>query len=164
MLRHMRPAWHERVKIGNDPGVRVLIGLDSSDASQHAARTAVQLLNDFPDVEYLCVNVDDTATAQLSGAGGFGSVMPLGPVPAWPPPEVAKPPPVDSSAVPEGELLQETGEPVTEICRAADEHDVDLIVVGSHHKGVLERLVDPSVLPRLLRCSTRPVLVVPAPD
>jgi nucleotide-binding universal stress UspA family protein len=144
--------------------VRVLIGLDRSEASQHAARVAVELLSAVPDVEYLCVNVDDTAAAQLAGAGAFGSVMPLGPVPAWPPPEVGHPPPVDTSAVPEGEVLRETGEPVTEICRAADEHQVDLIVVGSHHKGVLERLVDPSVLPRLLRCSTRPVLVVPAPD
>jgi nucleotide-binding universal stress UspA family protein len=144
--------------------VRVLIGLDASEASQHAARTAVQLLSGVADVDYLVVNVDDTAMTPLAGTGAFGNVMPLGPVPAWPPPGLGAPPAVDTSAVPTDEVLREKGDPVTEICRAAEEHAVDLIVVGAHHKGILERLVDPSLLPALLRNTRRPVLVVPEPS
>jgi len=141
--------------------VRVLIALDGNEASQHAARTAVQLLSGTPDVDYLVVCVDDASAAALTPLA-FGQVMPLGPVPAWPPPVLDQPPAdVDTSSVPASQVLHERGDPMTEICRAAEAHDADLIVVGAHHKGVLERLVDPSVVPALLRSTTRPVLVVP---
>lgn len=142
--------------------MRVLIGLDGSEASHHAARTAVQLLSATPDVDYLVVCVDDAVPPALTPLA-FGQVMPLGPVPAWPPPAMElQAPKVDTSDVPTDQVLHEKGDPVTEICRAAEEHAVDLIVVGAHHKGVLERLVDPSVVPALLRTTTRPVLVVPS--
>jgi nucleotide-binding universal stress UspA family protein len=140
--------------------VRVLIALDGNDASQHAARTAVQLLAGTADVDYLVVSVDDAAAAAMTPLA-FGQVMPLGPVPAWPPPTLAEAPAVDTSEVPASQVLHEQGDPVTQICRAAEEHEVDLIVVGAHHKGLLERLVDPSVVPALLRSTARPVLVVP---
>lgn len=147
---------------GKIPGVRVLIALDGNDASHQAARTAVQLLSSTPAVDYLVVCVDD-ATAAAMAPLAFGQVMPLGPVPAWPPPALTSATAdVDTSDVPGCQVLHEQGDPVTEICRAAEEHDVDLVVVGSHHKGVLERLVDPSLVPALLRSTTRPVMVVPS--
>ena len=65
------------------------------------------------------------------------------------------------AGVPEPELLEVTGDLATEICAAADEHDVDIIVVGAHHKSVLLRLLDPSVAADVLKSSRRPVLVIP---
>jgi nucleotide-binding universal stress UspA family protein len=53
------------------------------------------------------------------------------------------------------------GETVEAIIRAAEDENVDLVVVGSSDKGFLKRLLDGSVSQRLTRESTRPVLVVP---
>lgn len=53
------------------------------------------------------------------------------------------------------------GSPVAEILKAADRHDVDLVVVGSHGKGRLKYAFLGSVAEKLLRKSQRPVLVVP---
>ena len=65
------------------------------------------------------------------------------------------------AGVPEPELLEVTGDPATEICAAADEHAVDIIVIGAHHKSILLRLVDPSVAADVIKTSKRPVLVIP---
>ena len=43
---------------------------------------------------------------------------------------------------------------------AAEEHDVDVVVVGSHDRGMLSRLLDPSVAAGVVRGTYRPVLVV----
>jgi len=51
------------------------------------------------------------------------------------------------------------GEPHDEIVEYADEHDVDLVVVGSHGKGAFERTFLGSVSERTIRTSNRPVLV-----
>ena len=58
------------------------------------------------------------------------------------------------------EAIIDVGDPVERIVAAADEHDVDVIVVGSHDKGFLTRLFDPSVSEGVLRLAHRPVLVV----
>lgn len=53
------------------------------------------------------------------------------------------------------------GHPAAEILRCADDHDVDVIVVGGHGRtGVTQALLG-SVAERVARTSTRPVLVVP---
>ena len=46
------------------------------------------------------------------------------------------------------------------IAAAAEEHDVDVVVVGSHDKSALRRLFDPSVAVGVVRATSRPVLVV----
>ena len=56
--------------------------------------------------------------------------------------------------------LVDVGAPVEVIEKVADEHDVDLIVVGSHDKNWFERWLDGSVSRRLVDDGTRPVLVV----
>ena len=60
----------------------------------------------------------------------------------------------------EAEILAAEGFPATAICQAADDHDVDLVVVGSHDKGVLRRLFDPSVAQTVVQETYRPILVV----
>ena len=61
----------------------------------------------------------------------------------------------------EAEALVSIGDPVEEITRAAREHQADLVVVGSHHKNLLERFLQGSVSEKLVREATLPVLVVP---
>ncbi|MCX7794515.1 MAG: universal stress protein [Thermodesulfovibrionales bacterium] len=52
------------------------------------------------------------------------------------------------------------GRPYEEIVRIADEKDVDLIVMGSHGRTGLGRVVIGSIAMRVLRRSTKPVLIV----
>jgi len=64
------------------------------------------------------------------------------------------------AGVADPEIVAIAGDPVTRICAAAEEHGVDVIVVGSHDKSALRRLVDPSVAAGVVRATYRPVLVV----
>jgi nucleotide-binding universal stress UspA family protein len=54
------------------------------------------------------------------------------------------------------------GEAGQEILAAAERHDTDLIVTGSHGGGAMRRLVVGSVAAEVLRGATCPVLVVKA--
>jgi nucleotide-binding universal stress UspA family protein len=53
------------------------------------------------------------------------------------------------------------GHPVPEILAMADEVNADVIVMGSHGKGVIEHTFLGSTAERVLRKSRRPVFVVP---
>ena len=52
------------------------------------------------------------------------------------------------------------GAPAAEICRAADELDVDLIVLGTHGRTGLRHVILGSVAEKVVRKSTRPVLTI----
>jgi nucleotide-binding universal stress UspA family protein len=67
------------------------------------------------------------------------------------------------AAVPVGSSLVE-GKPHEEICRFAEEHDVDLIVMGTHGRTGLARVLMGSVVERVVRTSSVPVLTVPLPE
>jgi nucleotide-binding universal stress UspA family protein len=62
------------------------------------------------------------------------------------------------------EFASVTGEPAEQIVAAADEHDADLIVVGTREPGFLERLLGGSVSQGVARRSHRDVLIVHPPD
>ena len=53
------------------------------------------------------------------------------------------------------------GNPVAEVLKAADKIEADLIVIGSHGKGMLSYAFLGSVAEKLLRKCHRPVMVVP---
>ncbi len=55
------------------------------------------------------------------------------------------------------------GHPVIKILETAERLDVDLIVMGTHGKGVIEQAFLGSVAEKVLKKSTRPVFVVPLP-
>jgi nucleotide-binding universal stress UspA family protein len=57
-----------------------------------------------------------------------------------------------------------TGEPAEEIVDAADTHGADLIVVGTHEAGFLERLFGASVSEGVARRARCDVLIVHAPE
>ncbi len=140
--------------------MRVLLALDDSDASLEAARVARNLFGPEPD--YLALQV--------------GRIVPPGMV-ADPtglyvlPPEywdraTVRPDPyeaqqrVEAAGVSDVEVVTDAGDPVRRICAVAEEHGVDVIVVGAHDKGFWRRLVDPSVSEGVLHHTHRPVLVV----
>jgi nucleotide-binding universal stress UspA family protein len=56
--------------------------------------------------------------------------------------------------------IGDVGDPSEAILRAADSHDADVIVVGSHDRGWFSRLVRPSVSSDVVRHAHVPVLVV----
>lgn len=141
--------------------MKVLIALDESEVSLRAARAAVELFSPA-GAEFLVINVAKLSTAWISPLG-FGAVGPL------PPNEVFRPeglgaPEIEHRAeevgIDEPEVLTTVGDPVDCICAAAEEHDVSVVVVGSHDRGVLSRLLDPSVAAGVVRGTYRPVLVV----
>jgi nucleotide-binding universal stress UspA family protein len=61
-------------------------------------------------------------------------------------------------------ILVRMGHPVEEILKAADEEACDVIVMGTHGKGVLEETFLGSVSSSVLRRSRKPVFVVPLPS
>lgn len=142
--------------------MKVLIALDESAASLRAARVAVGL---FPsaDAEFLVINVSRVSPPWGYPIGGFGAV---GLIPGY---ELLEPPDLveselaeraEKAGVENPQLLTDLGDPADCICAAAEEHDVAVVVVGSHDKGVLARLLDPSVAAGVIRGTHRPVLVV----
>jgi nucleotide-binding universal stress UspA family protein len=68
---------------------------------------------------------------------------------------------IADAGIAEDEAIVDVGDPAVVILEAADARDVDVIVVGSHHKGLIERLVFGSVSRDLVKESTRPLLLVP---
>jgi nucleotide-binding universal stress UspA family protein len=62
------------------------------------------------------------------------------------------------------ETLERSGDPVTEILNAALAVGSDVIVMGTHGRSGLQRLLLGSVAERVLRRSTAPVLTVPRRD
>lgn len=143
---------------------KVLVALDESEVSRHAAHVAARLFAG-KDVEFLAISVAQVPTAW---ADPFGGVYAL-PQSFWDnlPAEGLSEQDIANEAKESGlsqvEPLVDVGGPVERIVAAADEHDVDLIVVGAHDKGFLRRLVDPSVSEGVVHRAHRPVLVVHEP-
>jgi nucleotide-binding universal stress UspA family protein len=56
------------------------------------------------------------------------------------------------------------GHPVSQILQAAERHNADVIVMGTHGKGALEHTFLGTVTEKVLRRSKKPVFVIPIPD
>ena len=59
-------------------------------------------------------------------------------------------------------VVGETGDPVDAIARAAEEHDVDVIVVGAGEKNWWHRLFEGSVSKDIIRVANRPCSSCPS--
>jgi nucleotide-binding universal stress UspA family protein len=148
---------------------RVLIAVDGSSESNDAAQFAHRLFGD--DAEYIVVTVAETgsfvggalpiADPAFSGGGAYIS------------PEVARE--SVESAIHDAEqtaadaaakvdedatTIVEAGDPGESIIHVAEEQQVDLIVIGSHDRNWLSRLLTPSVRNHLVDHAPCPVLVV----
>ena len=141
--------------------IRVLLALDESVASFRAAREGARLFR--ADAEFLVINVARVPVPWVP-VGGFGEVSP--PVPSWDAADLAPFTEADllqragAAGANPTEVITSFGDPAERICAAAEEHDVDVVVVGGHDKGFVTRLFDPSVSAGVVRGTHRPVLVV----
>ncbi|MDX2011370.1 MAG: universal stress protein [Myxococcaceae bacterium] len=133
---------------------KILVAIDGSDASMHAARTAATL------------------------AKGLGAELTLAHVvpPTFVPPEVPfGVQPWTEEAVKAGERLLEqaakevgvtcerqniTGSPAERLADLAEQGAFDLVVVGSKGRGAVSRVLIGSVTDRLVHICKRPILVV----
>jgi nucleotide-binding universal stress UspA family protein len=76
--------------------------------------------------------------------------------------EVSQVKPADAAIAVEHQLAE--GDPAVEIARAAVAHDCQLIVMGTHGRTGLDRLLVGSVAEQVMRKAHCPVLVVKAPQ
>jgi nucleotide-binding universal stress UspA family protein len=157
--------------------MKVLIAIDDFREGEQIAAVAHRLFGGA--AEYLVMNVaPDAEPTGVGWAGmGWGAAYPLAlPLPVAPvaddpssePAQSAK----DQAARLAGEVAEsahlgssaqsvgEVGDPATAIGRAADDNDVDVIVVGSHERSWFGRLFSHDVAGQVLRKTSRPVLVV----
>lgn len=155
---------------------RVLIAVDGSELDVVCATIAHDLFGD--DADYLAVNVaDGFATTQTATVPvPFGQVYPYvaAPTPADGVAIDDEPDPVehaedvarraaDQAGLVTAETIGEIGDPGEAIVDAAERNHCDVIVVGSHERSWLSRLVSPSVSSEVTAASGIPVLVVKQP-
>ena len=154
---------------------RVLIATDGSECALHAARTAVTLLR--PEAVTVLSVVDVRSEVAVTGTGLLGAeplAMPLADPGAAA--ELDDALTADARASVErtasglggGDLQVDRvvahGDPATEIVRVAEDGGFDVVVVGSHGSGFVKRVLVGSVSNHVVHHSTRPVLVVRAPE
>ena len=154
----------------------MLVAVDDSENSVHAAETAHRLFGDT--AEYLAVTsrhrrpgVDPVVRRRVGSpyAAPYGAVWsyrsdvtldPDGIADGEKTAEAQAREVADESGLKGAEVVGEEGDPADAVLRAAEEHHVDVIVVGTHHRGWFDRLVRPSVSKEIIKESKVPVLVV----
>ena len=151
---------------------RILLAVDGTDLDHRVASTAHEIFGDA--AEYLAVNVADSHVATSATMPvPYGVVYPYAPhgaVDAGPSDteRLARAEDLarriaEEIGVDDVEAIGDLGDPAVAIVGAAERHGVDVIVVGSHERSWLSRLVSPSVSSEVLSGSTIPVMVIKAP-
>ncbi|MEO8266112.1 MAG: universal stress protein [Ilumatobacteraceae bacterium] len=139
--------------------MKILIAIDESPISLRAAQEAAKL---FPSAEFVVVNVNHRPVPWVS-TPGFGFVYPVTveqfPVQGLSPDELAER--ASEAGLDDAEVIAlESLDAATAICEAAEANDVAAVVVGSHNRGLLRRLLNPSLADEVVRGTHRPVVVV----
>lgn len=139
------------------PVTHVLFATDLSDSSKYAFHIARAIKRDY-GAKLTIIHV--VLPPVIMGGDGFA-----------PPPapvnfdlmekELAK---LESEVSPPVEHLLIEGDAVTEILNVAKEKKVDMIVLGTHGRTGLGRMLIGSVAEQVLRRATCPVLTVKTPD
>lgn len=151
---------------------RILIAVDGSDLDHVSVSTAHRLFGD--DAQYLAVNVSEEPpprTAFVPVPYGFvypyHEDVPTASDAAGNPihraEDVARRA-ADEAGLDNVEVIGEVGDAAEVIVSAAARNHCDVIVVGSHDRGWLSRLVNPSVSGEVVHSSSIPVLVVKPPE
>jgi len=140
--------------------MNVLIAVDDSAESRHAVDVAYRFFG--PDADYSLLSVGDRPPVFV---GGYGAgAMPtaadltiqLDAAHAVAEDAVAH----AAELLPSAETDVEDGQPGAIICRFAEDHHSDVIVIGSHDRGFWLRLFEPSVGRHVIDRAPCPVLVV----
>lgn len=156
---------------------KLLLAVDETEASERAAKFVERFFGGT-EVAIRAVNVARNPIRWGVPATSYGWVppVPYGGVYGWPWGYRAEDTEYADDAIarekehatavarahaPTGaEVDVEFGDVVDAITNAAEDQEADLIVVGSNHRSLLERVIDPSVSRKLVREAPRPVLVV----
>ncbi len=164
----------------------MLIAVDETESSVHAVKIAHRLFGD--DADYLVLNVGSGTYMPVAVfPSDVGMITPLVLAPMEPPEADADDAGADDGphdgsddvssdadvseaiakltgeegGLPKATTLGVVGDPAGTIIDVAVEHSADVIVVGTHERGWLTRLLTSSVADDVLRESPIPVLVVP---
>jgi nucleotide-binding universal stress UspA family protein len=134
---------------------RIVVGFDETEPAKHALDRAAQLAEAF-GARVIVVSV---APLVVGSTRGGGPIDPLDP-PEHHKEELAHARTALEARGVEGEYIAAVGEPADAILELADEHDADLIVVGSREAGLLDRLMRGSVSRAVAERARRDVLIV----
>jgi nucleotide-binding universal stress UspA family protein len=149
----------------------VLVAIDQTDAAERV----VGFVNEFfdpDDVHVVGINVAPMPSPWVPPAMGWGGLYSWGYVNRYAVDgididesrhtgEASAERTVRESGLRDAEAIGDVGDPIAAITSAAEELDVDVIVVGSDDRSFLERMLSRSVTKDLVSHSDRPVLVVP---
>lgn len=141
--------------------MKVLIAVDDTAESLHAVDTAYGFFG--PGADYNILSVGDR-TPVFVGGYGAGAMPTAADLNAQLEAAIAEAQRATHDAaerVPVGADVEvETGRPGAAVCEYADEHDADVIVIGTHDRSFWDRLFDPSVGRYVIDHAPCPVLVV----
>ena len=158
----------------------IVAGYDGSEAAERALGRAADIAEAF-SARLFVVSVSELAVVPATSAfePTAGLVPPAVGGPVSPTGTVPLPEPVSPQASQdlarrqleraraslagrdvESEFVVELGDPAERLLEVAEERDADLIVVGSHERGLLARLLGHSVEEAVARRSERDVLLV----
>ncbi|WP_318571155.1 universal stress protein [Salinigranum marinum] len=139
---------------------RILVPTDGSDHAVRAAEHALYLADAFDATVHVISVVDVQEAAGPFSAGGvdqsFIARLEANAESTIDEIEAAG----DGSAPIESTVRK--GEPTAEILAYADDHDVDLVVMGTHGRRGLRRVIAGSVTERVVRTADVPVITVSA--
>jgi nucleotide-binding universal stress UspA family protein len=148
----------------------ILVGYDGTRSAERALMRASELARAFGS-KVVVANVPLAEPLPPIGAGAFG----LMPYLADPAPPLGDAPQAHKALRQEHrehvrvlfaadgipvEFADVVGQPAEELVALAEQHDADLIVVGTHEPGFLERLLAGSVSQDVARRAHRDVLIV----
>ena len=157
---------------------RVLIAVDGSDLDEVCFAAAERLFGE--SAQFLAANVSDEPARRTAFVPvPYGYVYPFAEVYSEVQPYAGEGPgesnalaraedvarrAAERAGIDNAEPIGEIGDPGELIVALAERHAADVIVVGSHDRGWLSRLVSPSVSSDIMDVSSIPVLVIKAPS
>lgn len=143
----------------------VLVPTDGSEAAQKAVDQAVDIASKYGATVHALYVIDVNATSYSLGSEQVDRIR-SGRLDEMPEVKAAAEEAtgyVADAARERGVVVEEhvtTGEPARAIRKFVEENDIDLVVMGSHGRSGLSRVVLGSVAEKVLRRTRLPVLVV----
>jgi nucleotide-binding universal stress UspA family protein len=144
----------------------ILVPVDFSDLTLKMVKAAIHLAKPFQSRIILMHALDDSSQVLPAAAGP--NALPIPPIEEnWAPAfdeGLSRLLEMVTSVGLEGSTIQLHGPPVDLILAQAEDSRVDLIVLGSHSRGLIYHLLVGSVVDDVLRKARCPVLIVPLHD
>ena len=138
---------------------RILHPTDGSEGSEAAAEHAIELARRYDASLHVVYAVRTDVVPDAGGFGVYDALEEAGQTAVDAAVERA-----EAAGVETVEGAIERGRPHRVIVQYADEHDVDLVVMGTHGRTGLDHYLLGSVAEKVVRTSPVPVMTVRAPE